>query len=189
MDCGNVEQRDRYQQRLLMRNEAWLTNVQATEGSTRPDGDVDLPSDVIHAFSPCRCLVCGGEMRPDVVFHGGSIARSITSTADAWVDQCDAVLVLGTSLTTYSSMRLVRAAAQAKKPVTIVCRGPTRADEFASFRSEHDCGALLDALLSDQFSDWNSSASGAPTMDPSPMISRKFNVPPCVSEAGTVDRW
>jgi len=47
------------------------------------------------------------------------------------VEECDRLLVIGTTLATYSAFRIVKHALELKKPVFILNTGPTRADELS----------------------------------------------------------
>jgi NAD-dependent deacetylase sirtuin 4 len=44
------------------------------------------------------------------------------------VEDCDRLLVIGTTLATYSAFRLVKHAVELNKPVFVLNMGPTRAD-------------------------------------------------------------
>jgi NAD-dependent deacetylase sirtuin 4 len=66
----------------------------------------------------------------------------VTAASDA-VAACDAVLVVGTSLSTFSSFRLVRDAAAAGREVLILNEGVTRADDRATTKVEGRCGPVL----------------------------------------------
>jgi len=44
------------------------------------------------------------------------------------VERCDRLIVIGTTLATYSAFRIVRHALELKKPVLLLNVGPTRAD-------------------------------------------------------------
>ena len=46
------------------------------------------------------------------------------------MEDCDRLLVVGTTLATYSAFRIVKHALELKKPVFILNTGPTRADEL-----------------------------------------------------------
>ena len=46
------------------------------------------------------------------------------------VEDCDRLLVIGTTLATYSAFRIVKHALELKKPVFVLNTGPTRADEL-----------------------------------------------------------
>ena len=89
-------------------------------------------------------------MKPDVVFFGESIRSPVKDRS--WVsstphsacvltfslslyrfrdvEECDRLLVIGTTLATYSAFRIVKHALELKKPVFILNTGPTRADEL-----------------------------------------------------------
>lgn len=62
------------------------------------------------------------------------------------VDNADALLVAGSSLTVYSGYRFVRHAAAAGIPVAIVNRGYTRGDALAAVKVDNGCSPML-ALL------------------------------------------
>ena len=63
------------------------------------------------------------------------------------VDNADALMVLGSSLTVMSGLRFVRRAAKASIPIVIVNRGATRGDQFASAISHDGCSETLTALV------------------------------------------
>ncbi|WVQ66739.1 uncharacterized protein L199_004928 [Kwoniella botswanensis] len=46
------------------------------------------------------------------------------------ISSSSSLLILGTSLATYSAFRLVKLAVEHKKPVLMITTGPTRADPF-----------------------------------------------------------
>lgn len=45
-----------------------------------------------------QCEKCGGTMKPDIVFFGDNVASSIVDKVYRLIDNCDTVLVLGSSL-------------------------------------------------------------------------------------------
>jgi NAD-dependent SIR2 family protein deacetylase len=65
------------------------------------------------------------------------------------VDQAEALLVAGSSLTVFSGYRFVRHAAALGIPVAIVNRGPTRGDDLATVKVDGGCSELL-VLLSNE---------------------------------------
>ena len=65
------------------------------------------------------------------------------------VDEADALLVAGSSLTVYSGYRFVRHAARAGMPVAIINRGRTRGDDLATVKIDNGCSPML-ALLADE---------------------------------------
>ena len=87
--------------------------------------------------------VCGGVLKPDVVFFGDNVPRPTVQRAYALVDEADALLVVGSSLMVFSGLRFVRRALESETPVVIVNRGRTRADELNITKVDADC---VDAL-------------------------------------------
>ena len=73
-----------------------------------------------------RCDGCGGRLKPDVVFFGENVPKQRVERCYAALDEADALLVAGSSLSVMSGLRFVRYAAKAGLPVVIVNRGVTR---------------------------------------------------------------
>lgn len=66
------------------------------------------------------------------------------------IEAASSLLVLGSSLATYSAYRLIKAAREADKPVLMVSLGPSRADELAGVeKMERSAGPVLRAFLDD----------------------------------------
>ena len=57
----------------------------------------------------------------------------------------DALLVVGSSLMVYSGFRFAKRAGETRKPIAIVNRGKTRADDLAHIKVEGDCRQVLQA--------------------------------------------
>jgi NAD-dependent SIR2 family protein deacetylase len=112
-----------------------------------PDGDVELAEDAVRDFRLVGCTACGSDLlKPDVVFFGENVPSPRVSWCYRLVDEANAVLVLGSSLTVMSGLRFVRRAAKAGKPVLIVNQGPTRGDNHAAVRVELPLGQALTTL-------------------------------------------
>ncbi len=140
---GHRFDREAFQSRLREENPDWdhLT------ARVAPDGDADLANVDFDAFVVPSCEICGGVLKPDVVFYGESVPRDVSAAALAAVESADGVLVAGSSLMVWSSFRLVRAAAQRGIPVVAVNRGRTRADDLFAFKLDGECGAALSAVV------------------------------------------
>lgn len=143
IDCGWGQARRDWQSELERQNPAWNRAVRAL----RPDGDAVLVDDDSSGFRVPDCPACGGIVKPDVVFFGENVPVDRVQRSLRAIDEADALLVVGSSLMVYSGLRFPRHAGQTGKPVAILNRGRTRADELASLRLEADCVATLDALL------------------------------------------
>ncbi len=142
LSCGETSTRQSLDARLSEANRTW--RAQAT--GVNPDGDVDLPDDVLDGFTVVDCLACGGVLKPDVVYFGENVPPDRVASAYALVGSAASILVLGSSLTVFSGRRFVVRAAQAGVPVAIVNEGPTRCDDLASVRVHAPLGATLGRL-------------------------------------------
>jgi NAD-dependent SIR2 family protein deacetylase len=101
------------------------------------------------SFRYVDCPQCGGMLKPDIVYFGENVPKERVAQAYSLVDEADALLVAGSSLTVFSGLRFVRHAAAAGKPVAIINRGPTRGDELATVKVDSGCSELL-VLLADE---------------------------------------
>ena len=142
LSCPSVIARDDLQLTLE------YTNPQALEWKYTlfADGDADIPDEVVQAFAVPAC-VCGGVLKPDVVFFGDNVPKDRVDLAFAKLDAADALLVIGSSLTVFSGYRFVLRAKQSGKPVVVVNLGPTRADADATLKVEARAGELLPSLV------------------------------------------
>ncbi|MFI0809517.1 NAD-dependent protein deacetylase [Streptomyces echinatus] len=122
-----------------------------------PDGDADLTDEQVADFRVLPCTVCGGILKPDVVFFGETVPPQRVEHCRELVREAASLLVLGSSLTVMSGLRFVRQAAQAGKPVLIVNRDPTRGDPHALTRVGLPLGTSLTTVAG-----W----LGIPTDDP-----------------------
>jgi NAD-dependent SIR2 family protein deacetylase len=62
------------------------------------------------------------------------------------LDDADALLVVGSSLTVWSGFRFVKRAAERCVPIAIVNIGPTRGDALATLKIDAKCGEVLAAV-------------------------------------------
>ena len=90
-------------------------------------------------------------LKPDIVYFGESVPKDIVEQAYSLVQESDALLVAGSSLTVFSGYRFVRHASARKIPVSIINRGPTRGDDLATVKVDGGCSPML-ALLADELS-------------------------------------
>jgi NAD-dependent SIR2 family protein deacetylase len=143
MGCERRVPRSDFQANLVRLNPAWA------EAGARaaPDGDADLASADYAAFVVLDCAVCGGTLKPDVVFFGESVPRERVAQAMHALADADAVLVIGSSLMVYSGYRFARAAAEAGKPIAAVNLGRTRADGVLTLKVNASCAGALAACV------------------------------------------
>lgn len=142
MDCGA----------LIARNEVqrWLRehNPQLSEGSglTRPDGDADVDDSLVKSVVVPSCQRCDGLLKPNVVFYGSSVEKPLVTQIYEKIEKADALLVIGSSLTVFSSFRFCKFAHE--KNISIICinQGLTRADELFELKLTQPCGDSLQTL-------------------------------------------
>lgn len=144
IDCGWRQDRPAWQARLEAANPGWNRTVVAW----KPDGDAVLADEDTSRFRVPDCPDCTGIVKPDVVFFGENVPRERVEAGYAAVDRSDALLVVGSSLMVYSGLRFPRRAHERGKPVAILNRGRTRADDLATLKLDEDCSRLLDEALS-----------------------------------------
>ncbi|WP_428830348.1 Sir2 family NAD-dependent protein deacetylase [Cellulomonas endometrii] len=89
---------------------------------------------------------CGGMLKPDIVYFGETVPAERVAAAYALVDEADALLVAGSSLTVQSGLRFVRHAASNGKPVVILNRGATRGDPLATLTVDAGTSEALTEL-------------------------------------------
>jgi NAD-dependent SIR2 family protein deacetylase len=144
--CGEREPRAAVQERLLAANRALHARAAAPEHAPGPDGDTEVPAELLRDFRVPTCLHCDGILKPDVVFFGGSVPRPRVARCQDWIERAAALLVVGSSLAVFSGLRFVRQAAARGIPVAILNRGPTRGDPLATLRLDAGAGPTLERL-------------------------------------------
>jgi NAD-dependent SIR2 family protein deacetylase len=128
--CERRQHRASLQERLL-RDNPELGNVLA---QPLPDGDAQLEPESLEGFVVPECDECGGVLQPDVVFFGDNVPPDRTKQALQWMDEADALLVVGSSLMVFSGYRFCKLAAEAGKPIAAINAGKTRADDLISLK-------------------------------------------------------
>ena len=150
---------------------------------SNPDGDVDVPNAPYRTFRYPACPHClneppilangrkgriqidsdgalspdstAGVLKPAVVMFGESIASSVKDSAEKAIREADRILVVGSSLATYSAWRLVKQAKEGRMPIGILNLGGVRGEEafYADIANESDgilgvrCSESADKIL------------------------------------------
>ena len=109
-----------------------------------PDGDVR--PETTEGFVVPLCTVCGGMLKPDVVFFGEYIPAGKFREAEQLVQGSEALVIAGSSLVVNSGIRLLERARRRRLPVVIVNRGETRADARATVKIDAGTSEVLRAL-------------------------------------------
>ncbi|KAF5316651.1 hypothetical protein D9619_006428 [Psilocybe cf. subviscida] len=138
---GHSVDRDTFQEWISTANPKWheyAANMErtGTQPRTNPDGDVAVEhlglsyDDFVVPDCP-ECWLHGhtnSVQKPEVIFFGESIPKTVRDKSYEDVERSERLLVMGTTLATYSAFRLLKHALELKKPVMLLNVGPTRAD-------------------------------------------------------------
>ncbi len=150
LNCGHTMTRAALADELDALNPGFTERVEAVGGlAVAPDADAVV--DDTASFRYLDCPSCGGMLKPDIVYFGESVAKNVVQQAFLLIENADALLVAGSSLTVFSGYRFVRHAAALGMPIAIINRGPTRGDAHASVKVNGGCSELL-TLLAEELS-------------------------------------
>ncbi|KAH1038313.1 hypothetical protein J1N35_040056 [Gossypium stocksii] len=120
LDCGFSFCRNLFQDEVKALNPKWAAAIESLDygnaGSEksfgmkqRPDGDIEIDEKFWEEdFHIPTCHKCNGVLKPDVVFFGDNVPKERADKAMEVARECDAFLVLGSSVMTMSAFRLVR---------------------------------------------------------------------------------
>ncbi|HEX3546755.1 MAG TPA: NAD-dependent protein deacetylase [Mycobacterium sp.] len=148
LDCGHTMSRAALADLLEAANPGFVERAEALGGiAVAPDADAVVGDTT--SFSIIDCPNCGGMLKPDVVYFGENVPKDRVEQAYSLVDEADALLVAGSSLTVFSGYRFVRHAAALGIPIAIINRGSTRGDDLATVKIDNGCSPML-ALLADE---------------------------------------
>ena len=148
LDCAHTMSRAELAEQLEAANPGFTERVGRVGGlAVAPDADA-IVSDT-DSFRFVDCPKCGGMLKPDIVYFGESVRKEVVQQSYSLVENSDALLVAGSSLTVFSGYRFVRHAASLGKPIAIVNRGPTRGDDLAAVKVDAGCSPIL-SLLADE---------------------------------------
>jgi NAD-dependent SIR2 family protein deacetylase len=148
LSCGHTMSRDALAEKLEALNPDFIEHAEAIGGlAVAPDADAVVADTTSFHYLDCPC--CAGMLKPDIVYFGESVPKDTVAQSYSLIDEAEALLVAGSSLTVYSGYRFVRHAAALGTPVAIVNRGPTRGDDLATVKVDGGCSELL-VLLSDE---------------------------------------
>lgn len=129
LNCAQTFARADIAERIASKN-PWLE--EPDNGELGPDGDVEF-SQIAEFITP-ECTVCGGILKPDIVFFGEFIPTEKFVEASALVQSAGALVIAGSSLVVNSGIRLLDQAAKRKMPIVIINRGATKGDPRATVK-------------------------------------------------------
>ncbi|CAN01763.1 Sir2 family NAD-dependent protein deacetylase [Clavibacter michiganensis] len=144
LDCGQAYARSAIADRISAEN-PWLDLPDAVE--LNPDGDAQVHD--VDRFRIPVCSVCGGMLKPDVVFFGELVPTERFREAGAIVSDADVLLIAGSSLAVNSGIRLLEIARRSRMPIVILNRGTTKGDTRATVRLEGGTSEILRAIATE----------------------------------------
>ena len=145
LGCGATMSRDELAALLETANPGFIERAESVGGiAVAPDADAVISE--TDSFTIVDCPVCGGMLKPDIVYFGETVPKDRVEQAYSMVEDAEALLVAGSSLTVYSGYRFVRHAAAHNIPVGIINRGLTRGDDQATVKVEAGCSEMLTLL-------------------------------------------
>ncbi|AYF76276.1 NAD-dependent protein deacetylase [Nocardia yunnanensis] len=144
LSCESLTSRLSLAERLEAVNPGFAEAVPIDGSEVAPDADAVVTD--TESFRMVDCLRCGGMLKPDIVYFGESVPKPRVAAAYSLVEGSDMLLVVGSSLTVMSGLRFARHTAKAGRPVVILNRGRTRADELAALTLDAGCAPMLTAL-------------------------------------------
>jgi NAD-dependent deacetylase len=130
---------------------AGSSDVLALHGNIFDDRWLDPPKDCCNvdaaaAGSPPYCDRCGNLLRPGVVWFGEALPLQALARAEQAADDCDLMLVIGTSGVVYPAAGLAR---RARGRVVIINPEPSELDDAAHAVLRGKAAQLLPQLLKD----------------------------------------
>jgi len=125
LDCGWQTKRANLQEQFRELNPTFKSKAGY---EAAPDADAIIDPAAIKTFKMINCPDCNSDrLKPDVVYFGDNVNKSVVDACYDQVEHSDALLVLGSTLQVYSSYRFAMHAHKHKIPIFIVNVGETRA--------------------------------------------------------------
>jgi NAD-dependent SIR2 family protein deacetylase len=146
LGCGHTMSRAALAEELEALNPGFIERAferAAAIGGLAVAPDADAVVADTASFRYLDCPRCAGMLKPDIVYFGEAVPKQIVALAYLLVDEAEALLVAGSSLTVFSGYRFVRHAAARGIPIAIVNRGRTRGDDLATVKIDGGCSELL----------------------------------------------
>ncbi|HSU15918.1 NAD-dependent deacylase [Longimicrobium sp.] len=105
-----------------------------------------VPDDGAEESDPPPCPVCGSPLRPDVVWFGEMLPEAAVERAWRLAEECDVLLLVGTSGTVWPAAELPAVAARAGARVIEVNPEPSELNHLAAAYLQGAAGAVLPRL-------------------------------------------
>jgi len=95
------------------------------------------------------CGLCGGILKPDVIFFGEALPVETLREATWHANHCDLLIVVGSSLVVYPAAYMPLYAKQSGAKLVIVNMTPTPSDRIADVVIRASAGEVMERMLAD----------------------------------------
>jgi NAD-dependent SIR2 family protein deacetylase len=154
LNCGHTMSRAALAEQLEALNPGFVERAEAVGGlAVAPDADAVVADTA--SFRYLDCPRCAGMLKPDIVYFGENVPKDVVAESYSLVDDADALLVAGSSLTVFSGYRFVRHASARRIPIAIINRGSSRGDDLATIKVDGGCSELLALLANELVNPWD----------------------------------
>lgn len=86
-------------------------------------------------------------LKPEIVFFGDNVPKSRAEILANWVCNCDALLILGSSMQVYSGYRILLNCFDLGTPIALVNIGKARGEEKVQLKINAKCGDVIPKLF------------------------------------------
>jgi NAD-dependent SIR2 family protein deacetylase len=166
-NCSETFDRQIYQDNLKLMNPHIVDNnnkLNFNESLLRADGDAAYEEEIdYNSFNLPNCPKCNYDIKkneldcshksiikPDVIFFGDNVPLSKVQQVHEIIDECDGILIIGTSLEVFSIYKFVNKAILNNVSIAAINSGQTRLDRLnikIKFRSKTNCTDLLPKVV------------------------------------------
>ncbi|MBO6556300.1 MAG: NAD-dependent protein deacetylase [Pseudomonadales bacterium] len=146
LSCKKLYARSAIQEKLKTLNPFLETLNQ--EADIAPDGDANIETAWVSEMTTPRCEHCDGDLKPDVVFFGDNVPKSIVQSIYRTLDDADGFLIVGTSLKVFSGFRFCRYAFERHLDIASINPGVTRGDNLIATHIHSGADEVLADYLS-----------------------------------------
>ena len=93
------------------------------------------------------CPACGGIVKTDTILFGEDLPEEEVRKANLYLAISDALLIVGSTVSVWPAAEIVMRGAKQSKPIVILNKGPTDADQVATVKVESATGEVLPGLI------------------------------------------
>lgn len=146
LKCGQYFSRDVVDKELRRLNPDLKPDLDPKHVAILAEADRAAAEADAKDFVLAPCTICGGLLKPDVIFFGEQLPMDAMENSFAAAAAADVVLTVGSSLMVMTGMMVLREGAMRGAKVAIINRGRCQGDPFADVRIEGGASEALTGL-------------------------------------------